>query len=321
MKKQLDKWHTMKWFMRCCNSRKRSLKMSDTQYSARIYKAKSEQTDLINDKFHCSADPDGLIAWGVEVRDQVRVIRSASEFALYTISETLQETYDNVIRMGLSGRQRLGTSDSFTGTLDTEITRSSLTDAQAEAASEFVERLDETDAEHAGLVVCAPHGGMIENYTDEQAELVYSLLATDSKPASCWRCKGWKTGGGAYDRWHITSTEISPRSFPFLGQLEDRNFAHSVVFHGFSESRVVIGGLGPADIKCALRVALMGVLSCEVHIADPGDEYAGHDPSNFCNWLTADGLGGIQIEQPVDVRTNYWQEVAEAVASVFASIL
>jgi hypothetical protein len=26
---------------------------------------------------------------------------------------------------------------------------------------------------------------------------------------TCWRRKGWKTGGGAAVRWHITSTDIS----------------------------------------------------------------------------------------------------------------
>lgn len=49
-----------------------------------------------------------------------------------------------------------------------------------------------------GLVTLAPHGGMIERHTDHQAERVATLLSCDR--VSVWRCKGFKTGGGAFER-------------------------------------------------------------------------------------------------------------------------
>src|ERR671919_698579 len=68
------------------------------------------------------------------------------------------------------------------------------------------EQLD-VDGHHRGLIVIAPHDGDIEEYTDEQAEHVGKQLS--SKYVSVWVCKGFKEHGGAFDRWHITSTDIS----------------------------------------------------------------------------------------------------------------
>jgi hypothetical protein len=62
------------------------------------------------------------------------------------------------------------------------------------------------------MVVIAPHGGMIERYTDCQAERV----AVELSGISCWRCNGWKPDNGAFDRWRITSTDIHEASFPLL---------------------------------------------------------------------------------------------------------
>ena len=70
---------------------------------------------------------------------------------------------------------------------------------------------DSTTTDAGELVVLAPHGGDIEPHTDDQAELVAAATGCSS-----WRCKGWRPGGGAHERWHITSTDIDPGSFPLL---------------------------------------------------------------------------------------------------------
>ena len=62
-----------------------------------------------------------------------------------------------------------------------------------------------------------PGQGQIEPCTDRQAERVAERL--QDKGVSSWRCKGWKQGGGAHERWHITSTDIHPASFPKLGRV------------------------------------------------------------------------------------------------------
>jgi phage replication-related protein YjqB (UPF0714/DUF867 family) len=103
-----------------------------------------------------------------------------------------------------------------------------------------------------------------------------------------------------------------------LGQIRERHFQHAVAFHGYDKDFITVGGNGPNDLKCAIKTAILEIkgLACAVHIADSGDEHAGHDPRNLVNWLTADGYGGIQIEQSASVRANFSQEIADAVASV-----
>src|SRR5215831_11566737 len=93
-----------------------------TTYDASVKKAlTASQQDLINHKEHCSADPEKLATVGREGGHQVRIKRNDSEYALYTISQVRQERPDNIIRMGSTGRERLGTSDEFVGSLDSQV--------------------------------------------------------------------------------------------------------------------------------------------------------------------------------------------------------
>jgi hypothetical protein len=138
-------------------------------YDASIKKALDpQQKDLIDQKEHCSADPEKLATVGRALRHQVRIKRNDDEYGLYTVSEVRQENPNNIVRMGKGGRERLGTSDEFDGTLDSQVPRVTLADCDAEAQGEFVERLDD-DGAHTGLIAIAPHGGDIEAYTDQQA--------------------------------------------------------------------------------------------------------------------------------------------------------
>ena len=87
--------------------------------------------------------------------------------------------------------------------------------------------------------------------------------------ASAWRGKGWGPNGGpgAFDRWHITSTDLNPVSFPLLHSVMSRRFTHAVAFHGFNdEPGVLIGGTAPAEMKEALRQAIQDVLPAELGV-------------------------------------------------------
>lgn len=81
----------------------------------------------------------------------------------------------------------------------------------AAAPGELIERLDDRGAA-TGLAVLAPHGGGIEPGTEAQAELVGRRLGSDR--ATVWQCRGRWRGRLSFERWHITSTDIDPRSFP-----------------------------------------------------------------------------------------------------------
>jgi phage replication-related protein YjqB (UPF0714/DUF867 family) len=196
-----------------------------------------------------------------------------------------------------------------------------MTESQAKSAGEFIERVQD-DGCQQGLLVLAPHGGAIEINTSQQAERVAQALA--GAQVSSWTCNGYKQGGGAWDRWHVTSTLINPCSFPGLAQLSQRGFAYTVAFHGMSSAGVLIGGAGPLELKQALRQAISAALgghAGSVTIAQTGQSLGGSSAANLSNWLTAGGTGGIQIEQSYAVRSSYWREVADAVAGVYSGLV
>jgi len=217
-----------------------------------------------------------------------------------------------------TGRSRLAAvSFPFNVTVDSEVVHPTYTDAQAKANSEFVERLTDNGT-HIGLVAIAPHGGKIEEGTDLQAECVASVLA--DKGVSSWRCKGWKQGGDAYDRWHITSTDIHEASFPLLSKIINREFSYAVAFHGFSQNKILIGGGANLSLKLEIQQAIQNAIvgsGIRVEIATPKSPFDGDNPSNIVNRLS--NGNGIQIEQSKTARIYYWQQIADAVASIYNS--
>ena len=209
-------------------------------------------------------------------------------------------------------------SDEFEGVVDTQVPHPTLPEDEAEAASELIERLDD-DGRQRGLIVIAPHGGAIERRTDDQAERVATRLA--GKAVSAWRCKGWKRDGGAFDRWHITSTDINEASFPGLRRVIGRRFTYAVAFHGFDDPLILIGGGAPPALKEEIREAIARALAggdIDVRIATADDGFGGDDERNIVNRLTAGGTGGIQIEQSLEARQQHWEAIADAVADVYA---
>ena len=236
--------------------------------------------DFKSDEFACSV-PKSMA--GVQVGDQVRITRNGSNFALYTVAERRNGDNPNIVRMGQKGRQRLGTSNTFGAVMVKPVPAVGLTDVQAQAKDEFVERLSD-NGNNDGLVVIAPHGGMIERKTCDQAAMVAAALSCSS-----WVCKGWKAGGGCSTRWHITATKISPRSFPGLSLIANRGFAYSVAFHGMAADGILIGGAAPQDLKQMLKTELKDVLnnSVDVKVASPNDNNSGTSAKNVVNWLTA----------------------------------
>jgi phage replication-related protein YjqB (UPF0714/DUF867 family) len=290
-------------------------------YEASVKKAlTTSQQDLIDHKEHCSADPEKLATVGRALGHQVRIKRNESEYALYTVSQVRQESPDKIVRMGVTGRRRFGTSDEFVGVLDSQVPHPTFSDAEADTNNEFVERLADNGT-HTGLVVIAPHGGDIEPHTDQQAERVASRLA--AKAVSSWRCKGFN-GKGAFDRWHITSTDIHQASFPRLDSIISRGFTYAVAFHGFDDPEIffdiLIGGAAPVCLKQDIETAIKGAISgseLTVHIASPDEKFGGDSLQNIVNRLTAGGANGIQIEQSTRARARHWPDIADAVADIY----
>ena len=287
----------------------------------KVEKALHTQDKLKRQSEHCSVDPNELAKIGRAIGHQVRIKRNDNEYALYTVSEVRQENLNNTVRMGQNARRRLGILDEFDAIIDAQSPHPTFTEAEAEANSEFVERLIDNGS-HSRLIVIAPHGGMIEQFTDYQAERVTAQLTNQN--VSCWCCKGWKQGGGAAERWHITSTDIHEASFPLLKTIIDRNFTCAVAFHGFERNEVnnfdvLIGGCAEDALKQKVYLAIEAAVhdpDIRVIVATPELNLNGNDPRNIVNRLALN-QNSIQIEQSKRVRQNLWQEIADAVATVF----
>ena len=291
--------------------------MSERSVEVEVRTALASQEDLKQKGEHCSVDPATLAEIGADHKHQVRVVRTDFGVALYTVSEVRDDDPRGVVRMGAKGRQRLGAELGFTGTIDGTVPEPTLNDDDAERQGEFVERLQD-DGRHRKLIAIAPHGGDIEKHTDAQAERVARRLRRHG--VSAWRCKGWRPSG-AFDAWHITSVDINEASFPLLrAVMERRRFTYAVAFHGFGPEEVLVGGGARLRLKQevveAVERALRGT-TFTVRIAGPGDPVGGDDAENIVNRLTAGGQNGIQIEQGLDVREQRWEQIADAVASVY----
>ena len=213
-------------------------------------------------------------------------------------------------------------ADNLSGKVNAQVTTEGLTDAEAEARSEFIENVTD-NGQNRKLIVIAPHGGNIEKYTDEQAEHVVQKLS--SKYVSTWICKGFKEGGGAFKRWHITSTDISEESFPNLKAIMARGkFEYSVAFHGSDDgddnnNTICIGGLMDLDLKKEIRKRIGDVVNGS-HIVVTTD-YENTCPDNFNgnddkNIVQRIGINSLQIEQSKEARKCYGIDIADVVADV-----
>ena len=194
-----------------------------------------------------------------------------------------------------------------------------INDSQAEDRGELIEHLDH-EIENHRLIVIAPHGGEIEKFTDKQAEYVWSKFSRDR--ASLWSCKGFssKFHADALERWHITSTEINPESFPQLKKIigQSPTFDYSIAFHGWKEDFICVGG-NPENpdtelitetrnaIKAALEERNSNIV---VNVAPCSGDFNGDSPENIVNRL---GTNSVQIEQCKLARHDHHEAIAQAV--------
>jgi phage replication-related protein YjqB (UPF0714/DUF867 family) len=282
---------------------------------------------------HCLANLNQINMIGRDRCQQVRMERptaTGTARALYTVIDVHDEEPDVVLvdkspddlwnRLELSSAD-LSSADHFPGKVNAQVTAVGLTDAEAEYSSEFIENLADNGHNH-GLIVIAPHGGNIEKYTDEQAEHVGQKLSPEY--VSEWICKGFKKGGGAFDRWHITSTDISEESFPKLKTIMRRHFEYSVAFHGWGHKSICIGGTMPDYVKEQIKTAIVDVVSDSGIEVDTDyehtcpDDFNGSSLENIVNRLSAKGL---QIEQSEKARQYHGIDIADGVADVIGRLI
>jgi phage replication-related protein YjqB (UPF0714/DUF867 family) len=295
-------------------------------YDAHLLRVRLPEQDAIkNEPERCSADPVALAAAGRAVGQQVRITRrdDARFVAVFTVSEPNPDdpAHLDVVRTGQAGRERLGTQNELEASIAAQVVD------RPPAADEppgvrFFE-VGEDDADDTYFVAIAPHGGLIEEHTDGQAETTATHVRDAGFTASLWSCKGFGDSiKGASDRWHITSTDLHPASFPLLRALLSRRFAYGIAFHGFAqqegEADIYIGGGASLRLKRSVERALnRSRLPLNVRISTAADKpkFQGFSAANVINRLAR---SGIHLEQSARARLHH-QAVARAVATVFAS--
>jgi hypothetical protein len=136
-------------------------------YDARLLKLRLPKQDALKKAAErCSADPVSLTNIGRAVGQQVRIKRRDDPrfVAVYTVNQPNPDDPSpaDIVRAGRGGRERLGTSGELDAIVEATVLDARFFEVAHNAGDQFV--------------VIAPHGGMIEQNTDEQATEVFSQL-------------------------------------------------------------------------------------------------------------------------------------------------
>ena len=306
--------------------------MLPTEYAARILKLRLPAQNALKDASErCSADPVMLESIGRSIGEQVRIKRKDdSRFvALFTAKQPNPGTglrddkLGSVVRCGQASRERLGTTANIQATVQARVVDATPQLGEPSGARFF--EIADDDGKQCYFIAIAPHGGEIEGHTDEQAVEAVRYLCAAGLPASSWVCKGFGDAAkGAFDRWHITSTDLQPTCFPLLEPLISRRFCYGVAFHGFDrgkgEADVYIGGAASRTLKVSIKGVLNDLdLPIKVKISTRHDspKFQGFSAENITNRLAT---SGIHLEQSTQAR-KYYLEIARAVSQVFVSPL
>lgn len=285
---------------------------------------------------HCAVDSESLGALGSAVGRQLLIRHASGRLALYTVVERIS-TSARAVHVGTAGLARLGATHARRAQSSNATIEADFLGGDPEAVARLTEKL-RGDADATGLAILAPHGGRIEVGTDDQAELVHDTLAMNDKPVRAWIARGFNRATGAHTCWHITSSEISERSFPRLGSLlgpggANGPFAHAIAFHGNNDcDAVIVGGGLPRDsdhtelkktlasrIQSALEAVMDEPPAVRVKLSGP---LAGTQRRNIVNRVTVQG-NGTQIEQPLAVRDEVAprEAIARAVAELYLDLI
>lgn len=277
---------------------------------------------------HCKAKLKQIQDIGRHRNEQVRIefptTNDGNTSAIYTVTVFHADAGSVILGHKIPNLSCRLTENKCKGVVKAQIMLEGLDDDKARENGEFIEHLTD-DGQNTGLIVIAPHGGNIEQHTDEQAQYVYDqLLLPSSYRVSTWICKGFNNeeDGGAFNRWHITSIDISENSFPKLKTVYRRGFEYAVAFHGFSDEKhpksICIGGITndkklKEDIKMEIESKNAGI---KVYMDNECPRNIdGDDVKNIVNRLSTNAL---QIEQTKEVRDESKLRliVADAVVKV-----
>lgn len=279
----------------------------------RISKARQSQSTLLSSKSRCSVNEAVMTELGCEPGQQLRIHPTGDpgQAAAYTIDHVHSGSTE--IRMGQCARKVIGETDPFDGIVRTTVPRPDLSYSEAWESDDIWETAWDNGHQDT-FIVCAPHGE-IESNTAQAAGIVRKWLGEDR--ASAWMVRAW--GPESFDKWHVTSTAVSPAAFPELGRLADRGFQHALSFHVYNQDAIEVGGLADREFRERLADRIRNAIDGKREVLTDHDEmkYGATTRENFINWITEDGTSGVQIELTPKMAQRYRKRIARAVARFY----
>jgi phage replication-related protein YjqB (UPF0714/DUF867 family) len=280
-------------------------------------KAKQTQDRLLSNPEYCSLHTDIAPTINRNPGDQLRLhpTTDPATAAAYTIDHL--HTDGPAIRLSKCAREKLEQTAPFDTYIAPTIPHATHTYTDAWEHNDITESLWDTGQDT--LLCAAPHAGNIESNTAQAAAILRKQLGPTH--ASLWALHGF--GPNAFDRWHITSTNITPTSYPKLATIATRQFTHAISFHVYNGHEILIGGLAPRDERDDLATTITDAIDdARPVITDHDDgKYMATSDQNLVNWLTHDNRSGIQIEMPSLIAQRYRKRLARATASHYQSKL
>jgi aromatic ring-cleaving dioxygenase len=271
---------------------------------------------LLSNGNYCSLRSDVAAELECEAGQQLRLhpVGEPDRAAAYTIHEI--HTGTPAVRIAKAGRERVGAAGPFEAVIDTTVPRSGkMLYSQIWERDDVWEGLWDEGQDH--LIVCAPHG-YIESNTAQAAGIVRKHLGPDR--ASGWFVRAF--GEDAFDRWHITSTELSPAAYPGLSVVANRGFSHALSFHVHNESEIEVGGRASQAFRDRVAARIHEVIDRKREVVTDYEQmkHRGNSEENLVNWLT-DNNDGVQIELTPVIARNYRKRIARAIADLYDGIL
>jgi phage replication-related protein YjqB (UPF0714/DUF867 family) len=290
-------------------------KIALTDALVEVSKARQQQNALLGSSEYCSLRPDVAETLGCEPGMQLRLTPvDRGRSATFTIYEVHGSDDKAEVRLAKKGRESLSITPSADVVISQIAPRTDLTRMQAFEQNELVETVWD-DPNQDTLLVCAPHAGDMENNTAQAAGIVRKCLGENQ--ASAYMLHGF--GEDAFNRFHITTTDMDPECYPKLTSLSDRGFTHCLTFHLWNGDEVLLGGLADDPFRERLAGHLEDAIDGKRPIVTDhsSGKYMASTEQNLVNRLSADGRSGVQIEMPPIIALRYRKRVARALADFY----
>jgi phage replication-related protein YjqB (UPF0714/DUF867 family) len=304
--------------------------VSGTPWRVTIKEALAEQvrinTGVLRRREHLTLHPHLLHRMGHPLMTQVFVTLDTGEARVMTVEQPYTDGDGwRTARMNADSYGYFGVPVGPVGATIfggvTAAVNDTLSDAEAQAQGGHIEVLDDDGVDDAMLIM-APHGGDMEDYTSLQALRFYAAMIALGKECVCYQTRGYSiTAMDPSAKWHTTMVDFNTTSFPLLGNVATRLYTYCCSFHGFTDvMKIELGGRAPDVDKNIVKAALEAAIPGLTVSLNPDPTIEGNSMRNPINRYCS-GDRSMQLEQSYDVRRDYWEDVTDVMVAYYAALI